>query len=365
MECGKIREMLAPCLEGAVTPEQRLAVGEHLSSCGECKAAMEDLKKTMALVKGLEEVEPPPWLSQKIMACVREEAEKRGGILRRFFFPLHIKVPLEVFATFLIVGLVAYVYKTTAPQFETARMSDKARVFRQGEPPSPAPAGASTAARRGTGGRPEAGPRKEGKKGDGRGASERAGTTGGNGEEASPQGSSEQASGEQERRAAAERLLQEREKVGILRGQADYAQESGEFPRASRPEAPAFAFDEGRPPSPKKRAAVARFMAAPPAPAPMDARGNRPGRLDLTVRVADVDAAARQVEKLLLDAGARHVTRSSGEAAESVSAEMKADKVDSFVQGLKGLGDTGGLKPGIPGGETIAVRVGVVGTDVK
>ena len=150
MECRKIREMLAPYLEGAVTPEQRLLVRDHLSSCGECKAALVDLKKTIALVKGLEEVEPPPWLSQKIMAHVREEAEKKGGILRRFFYPLHIKVPLEVFATFLVVGLVAYVYKTSTPQFEAARLSDKAQVSvrasrrrlpRKTDPPLPGKAG--------------------------------------------------------------------------------------------------------------------------------------------------------------------------------------------------------------------------------
>jgi hypothetical protein len=349
MECRKIQGMLAPCLEGVVTPEQRLLVREHLSSCGECKAAMEDLKKTIALMKGLEEVEPPPWLSQKIMACVREQAETKGGILRRLFFPFHIKVPLEVFATFLIVGLVAYVYKTTTPQFEAARMSDKAQVFRQGEPSPPTPEDAFTAARQGRGTRPEAG------------RSKRAETTRGNDKEASRQESAEQASEEQEKLTGAERSLQEKEKVGILRGQADYAQESGGSLRASRPEAPAFAPDEGRSPSPQKRLAVACLMAAPPEPASMSVKGNRSERLNLTVLVADVDAAAQQVEKLLLDAGARHVTRSSGEAAESVSAELRGDKIHSFVQKLNSLGDTGGPKPGIPGGDMIAVRIGLVG----
>jgi hypothetical protein len=92
----------------------------------------------------------------------------------------------------------------------------------------------------------------------------------------------------------------------------------------------------------------------------MIAKGNRPERLNLTVRVADVDAAAQQVEKLLLDAGARRVTRSSGEAAESISAELKGDKVRSLVQKLSSLGDTGGAKPGVPGGDMIAVRIGLV-----
>jgi len=102
-------------------------------------------------------------------------------------------------------------------------------------------------------------------------------------------------------------------------------------------------------------------MTAPPEPASMSAEEKRPERLDLTVRVADVGAAAQQVEKLLVDAGARHVTRSSGEAAESVSAELKSDKIDGFVRKLDGIGDTGGLRPGVPGGEMVAVRVGLVG----
>lgn len=70
--------MLALCLEGAATPGERLLVRDHLSSCGECKAAVEELKRTIGLMKRLEEVDPPPWLSRKIMACVRKEAEKRA-----------------------------------------------------------------------------------------------------------------------------------------------------------------------------------------------------------------------------------------------------------------------------------------------
>ena len=348
MECRKIREMLAPYLEGVAPAEQRLPVREHLSSCKECKAAVEDLKKTITLVKSLEEIEPPPWLSQKIMACVGEEAEKKGGILRRFFFPLHINVPLEVFATFLVVGLTAYVYKTTTPQFEAARMSDKAQVFRQGESSPPTPENAFTAARQGRGTRSDAG------------RSKRAETTRGNDKGASRQGSAEQGSEEREKLTGVEGSPREREKVGALRGQADYAQESGESLRASRPEAPAFAPGESRSPSPQKRFAAVPSMAAPPEPASMIAKGNRPERLNLTVRVADVDAAAQQVEKLLLDAGARRVTRSSGEAAESISAELKGDKVRSLVQKLSSLGDTGGAKPGVPGGDMIAVRIGLV-----
>ncbi len=349
MECRKIQEMLTPYLEEALSPEQRLLVREHLSACGECKAAMEDLKKTIALVKDLEEVEPPAWLTQKVMACVREEAEKKGGILKRFFYPLHIKVPLEVFATFLVVGLVAYVYKTTTPQFEEARVPGKAQVLSQGEPPPRTPEDVSTAARRMRGKATDAGRTRKQE------------AIQGADKEASPQELSDRLSAERETPAGAERSLQETEKAGVLRGQADSAQEAGAPPQSAAPAAPAFA-PESRPASPQRQLAVGRSMAAPPEPAPPKSAGkNGPGRLDLTVRVADVDAAAQQVEKLLVDAGARHVTRSPHDGAESLSAELKGDKVKGFVQKLNAIGDTGGPEPGVPGGETVAVRVGVVG----
>lgn len=265
MECGKIREMLAPCLEGAAAPEESTLVRDHLSTCGECAAAAEDLKRTIGLMKSLEEVEPPPWLGGKIMACVREEAEKRGGVLRRFFYPLYVKVPLEVFATFLIVGLVAYAVKTTTPLFEAAKVvSEEAPAARRGEPSPAAPEKKSTAAGQNRGTGLDAG-RKGGEE-NGRGDEKRA----------SPDGPAEQPSGEQARPTGPERLLREREKVGLLRGQADYAPDAGGSLVGSRPEAPAFATAEGRSILPQKRSAMTRVPAAPPEPASMSRKRRDP-----------------------------------------------------------------------------------------
>ncbi|OPY93443.1 MAG: Anti-sigma-W factor RsiW [Syntrophaceae bacterium PtaU1.Bin231] len=109
-------------LDGTASADQERLVGEHLASCPGCRAVLEDLKKTAKLVKGLEEVEPPPWLAQKIMAHVKDEAEKEVGILRRIFYPLRLKIPIQAFATLLIVGVAFYMYKSNEPQFEAARV---------------------------------------------------------------------------------------------------------------------------------------------------------------------------------------------------------------------------------------------------
>ena len=82
--CAQIQELLSLFLEGETSPEETKRVTEHLASCDECARALEELKKTVEHIKNLDEVEPPPFFTQKIMARVREEAERspdRGRFL--------------------------------------------------------------------------------------------------------------------------------------------------------------------------------------------------------------------------------------------------------------------------------------------
>jgi hypothetical protein len=131
MSCKKIRDSLSPYLEGLVSAEEKRAIREHLDRCSQCRAALEDLEKTQALLNSMEEVEPPPWMAAKIMARVRDEAEKaslKGW--RKFFYPFHIKIPLQAFATILVVVLAVQLYKTMEPRFDptSGRMAAKAPV---------------------------------------------------------------------------------------------------------------------------------------------------------------------------------------------------------------------------------------------
>jgi hypothetical protein len=52
------------------------------------------------------------------MARVREEAGQKKGILQKLFFPLHIKVPIEIFATIAITLTAFYVFKTVEPDLK-------------------------------------------------------------------------------------------------------------------------------------------------------------------------------------------------------------------------------------------------------
>jgi anti-sigma factor RsiW len=119
MTCKDIEEKLTAYQEGTLSPEERSLVESHLSSCAQCSSALANLEKTVGLLKNLPEIEPPPWFTQKVMAQVREEAEKKSSLLKRLFYPFHIKIPIEAFATLCVVALGLYVYKASGPEIKT------------------------------------------------------------------------------------------------------------------------------------------------------------------------------------------------------------------------------------------------------
>jgi len=122
MECKGVREKLCAYLEGVVPSEESRIIEEHLNSCPECRRNLADLKKTGELVKDLADVEPPAWLTQKIMSRVRTEEERKKGILQKLFYPLHIKVPIQALATLSIAVIAVFVFRAVEPEMKLAHL---------------------------------------------------------------------------------------------------------------------------------------------------------------------------------------------------------------------------------------------------
>ena len=118
MTCNEIENRLPAYLEDILSPEEKKSIVGHLASCPRCSRAFADLKRADELVRGLGEVEPPPFFEQRIMARVREEAVRKQGIFRRLFYPLHIKVPIQALATILIAVLGFYIYQQGDPEMK-------------------------------------------------------------------------------------------------------------------------------------------------------------------------------------------------------------------------------------------------------
>lgn len=115
MDHNAIRHMLSEYIDGAVTAEEKSEIEAHLKTCEQCKGAVSELRKTIEHIKQVEEVEPPAWMTQKIMAQVREEAEKKRSIFQKLFYPLAVKLPLEAVGVLFLAVTAFYVYQTMQP----------------------------------------------------------------------------------------------------------------------------------------------------------------------------------------------------------------------------------------------------------
>lgn len=121
MECKNIQGKLSAYIEGLIPSEEKRGIEEHLGSCEKCKDSLIDLRKTIEYVHNLEDVEPPSWLTQKIMANVRAEVKPKKGIIQKLFYPLYIKLPIEAVATVAIAIVAMYIFKTIQPEIKLAK----------------------------------------------------------------------------------------------------------------------------------------------------------------------------------------------------------------------------------------------------
>src|SRR5574337_941304 len=115
MNHNDIRHKLSEYLDGSVTAEEKSSIEEHLKSCAACSDALDELRKTIEHIKALEEVEPPAWMTQKIMATVRSEAERKKSIFERLFFPLSIKLTIQAVVVLFLAVTAYYLSQSIKP----------------------------------------------------------------------------------------------------------------------------------------------------------------------------------------------------------------------------------------------------------
>ena len=315
MECKDIREKLSAYFEGVSSSEEKGLVEKHLLSCPQCRTALANLKRAGELLKDLEEVEPPAWLTPKIMARVKAEEEPKRNLLHKLFFPLHIKIPLEALATVFIAVVAVYVFRAVEPEMKYAPypapaapiitreeakkptqepvkeiLAPQSKPPLKEHPPAVPPARLSPSA-------PLAGPPASKK--------------------------SEPLAGRQEE----ERKDQERESIPLATAARDA---------------------RGR----KKPAA---------APMAREAASLKPRFIGFTVNVKDLKIAASEVEKFLGQLAARKIQRESTEGKEVLTADLKGQSVEEFSEKLKAVGEIKekSLPLDIPEGN-ISIRVEIV-----
>jgi hypothetical protein len=281
MECRDIRKSLSAYLEGMVSPEEQELIDQHLASCRGCSTVLHELNRTDEMLKNLKEVEPPPGMKEKIMARVREEAETKKGFVQKLFYPLHIKLPLEAFATVLVAVLAVYVFKAVEPRMKGPQVFSprEPAVARQEAPyPAKAPAAEPQSPRE------KEAARKAPAKAEGKDLAVAP---------PSPPSTAGVAPARQDKTALAGSVSRERREL-----------------EKAQPMAPSLGM------AAKTKAEAISFL----------------------VRVKDVGMAGGELESLLHQLDALSIRRESREDKEAFTAELKADRIKELDQKLKLLG---------------------------
>jgi hypothetical protein len=304
MECKDIQKRLSAYIEKAVSPQHKTAIDKHLKQCTRCRQDLADLKRTIEYVQKLEEVEPPAWLAQRIMARLREE--KKPGILKKLFYPIHIKLPLEAIAVIFIAVGTIYIFKTMQTQMQFAKILTETKEM------APAPTTA---------------PKKE-----------------------KPPVLEKQRPA---RATAADRNMYEKKLE--TREQGSVGMAKAPAATAKQEEAASAAGTAYRDESDH------RGLLAPTAVSPKRAAKGKAQEIHFLVHVADLDTASRDIAETLRQLGGRAITTEPLKNKAVIDAEIDANKVQELFDKLNLIGEVQekGVSPEAAEGD-VAITIDVL-----
>lgn len=347
-KCKDIKNSLPLYLDDSLPAADKKAVEEHLKTCPVCTKILTQLSKSQTLVNNLDEVNPPPWLKQKIMAGVREKSEKKS-LVEKLFYPLQIKIPVQVFATIFIAVIAVYIYKAgenqmkevaTSPapvmEFQKERLPEQKNIIAADEAlqtrEHPAPA------------EERATPRKEAAPQKSVGAIQLKGQT-------IPK---EESVASQKEEIRQRTTVTETDRVKDAGGQMASGAKADQYKVAPAAESTAIPRTEDAKAKLYKGAGAAKSIAMPQAAmekkqenrafdtamkaAPAPLTQSLTAKPKILVRVADIDKAAGEVQKLLAKYEAKNIVRKTAQGKTILTAQMKNQKIKDFVTQLKSIG---------------------------
>jgi hypothetical protein len=103
MKCTEIHELLPDLAAGLASAPP--GINDHLRSCADCTAKLEEFRKTMALLDEWQAPEPSPYFDTRLHARLREEAEKQPS---RWFAWVRRPAMAASMAVALVVGLTVF-----------------------------------------------------------------------------------------------------------------------------------------------------------------------------------------------------------------------------------------------------------------
>jgi len=128
MECREVQKYFHEYIDGALDKQWAAQIEEHLRTCEICSEELASLKFYLDEMRDLKKVKAPRDFLQK----VHGRLEQPSGIKKIFhsiFFPLNVKLPLELAAVTTAIIAAIFVFNVTQP----ARRSMKEQLLLKSE----------------------------------------------------------------------------------------------------------------------------------------------------------------------------------------------------------------------------------------
>ncbi len=111
MKCSEVSVLLSEYVDNHLDPTAKELVEEHVASCESCAAELRSLRACLTAIAGMEKVSAPP----DFLTAVHERLEQASvfkRLTRWLFYPLRIKLPMELAGIALASLLLVFAYQT-------------------------------------------------------------------------------------------------------------------------------------------------------------------------------------------------------------------------------------------------------------
>lgn len=118
MDCRQAKDLLSAYMDNILDAPVRESLERHLSQCAGCREELEEIREMVKHVGFLKSLETPPDFLGSLHERIR--TEKAGSKLKKtarfLFFPLQVKIPLEIVGFAAVAVIIFSVYQVMEPE---------------------------------------------------------------------------------------------------------------------------------------------------------------------------------------------------------------------------------------------------------
>ena len=128
-DCDSIKKQFSAYIDNELSSDEKLKIKGHLEICLDCAQELNELEKSINHLQRLDKVEPPPWLTKKVIDSIKTdwaniEASPKKSLFEKIFYPLYIKAPVGAIVAVFIAVVTIYIFKVIEPAMEYTALQE-------------------------------------------------------------------------------------------------------------------------------------------------------------------------------------------------------------------------------------------------